>query len=70
MEKFYELLAEILEVEPKKLALETELKKTGTWNSLSIVSFMAMVDLEYDKQLEPEAIIDSQTVGDLYALIR
>ena len=60
--------AEMVERDPSTLTLETELKDIGTWDSLSQVSFMAMLDERFSKSVNPDRLDDAETVGDLWRL--
>lgn len=68
MEEFLEKVAELLELEGK---IDPEMSLTGVegWDSLSIVSFLAMVDIEYDKVLRVTDFKDAKTFGDLYKYV-
>lgn len=67
-EKFLEKLQEILDVEESPL-METALKEIEEWDSLSIVSFSAMADVECSKKLEAGKIRSAKTIQDLYDLL-
>lgn len=64
MSEFYEGLAEILEVEPSEVNAGLTLDE-GNWDSLAIVSTIALIDEVYDKTLSGEALEECKTVGDL-----
>ncbi len=68
VEDFLVEFAEIVERDPSTLTLETELKDIGTWDSLSQVSFMAMLDEKFGKSVDPDRLDDAGTVGDLWRL--
>ena len=69
MEQFLKNLCEILELEtppsPEKLLSEIE-----EWDSLAIVSFVAMADLKYKKTIQLSDIGKVTTVSDLYELVQ
>lgn len=67
MSEFYEGLAEILEVDEAEVAPELELG--DTWDSLAIVSTIALIDDVHDIQVRPEKLADCKTVGDIEALV-
>ena len=68
MSEFYEGLAEILEVETNEINAELELDE-GSWDSLAVVSTIALIDDVYDVTVHPNALGDCKTVGDIEALI-
>lgn len=68
MNEFYEGLAEILEVEADAITPETTLDE-GVWDSLAVVSTIALIDDVYDITVHPEKLGDCKTVGDIEALV-
>ncbi len=64
MSEFYEGLAEILEVDASEVNADLSLDK-GNWDSLAIVSTIALIDEVYDKTISGETLESCQTVGDL-----
>lgn len=68
MNEFYEGLAEILEVEVDEISADTELEE-GAWDSLAVVSTIALIDDVYDITVHPEKLGDCKTVGEIEALI-
>jgi len=65
--EFYEGLAEILEVDEAEVTPERELGEN--WDSLAIVSTIALIDDVYDVQVRPEKLAECKTVGDVEALV-
>lgn len=68
MSEFYEGLAEILEVDANEISANLELDE-GSWDSLAVVSTIALIDDVYDVTVHPNALGDCKTVGDIEALI-
>jgi acyl carrier protein len=68
MSEFYEGLAEILEIEVDQITPELELED-GSWDSLAVVSTIALIDDVYDVTVHPNALGDCKTVGDIEKLI-
>lgn len=68
MSEFYEGLAEILEVEQSDIDANFELGEDN-WDSLAIVSTIALIDDVYDITVRPEKLADCKSVGDLEQLI-
>ncbi len=69
MDEFLEKMTEILEPEIT-LTMETKLAEVEEWDSLGLVSFVAMVDSEYGKTMVFADIKKAQTVQDLYLLVK
>ena len=67
MSEFYEGLAEILEVNTSEVNSGLELG--DSWDSLAIVSTIALIDDVYDIQVRPEKLSECQTGGDIEALV-
>lgn len=68
--EFLNLFAEIVEEEPTSLTGSEKLKEQiAGWNSLAVVSFIAMVDEQFDLTLSPKAIAGCKTVNDLITLL-
>ncbi len=68
MSEFYEGLAEILEVDEDQINSDLELQE-GSWDSLAVVSTIALIDDVYDIQVHPNGIAECKTVGDLEKLV-
>jgi len=71
MTKFYEGMAEIFEVEPSAItpAFELTAATTADWDSLAIVSTIALVDDCFNVTLDGEGLAACKTVGDIEALV-
>jgi acyl carrier protein len=67
MSEFYEGLAEILEVETDEVSSDMELSEG--WNSLAVVSTIALIDDVYDVAVHPERLAECKTVGDIERLV-
>jgi len=67
MSKFYEEMAEILDVGASEIDSDYELGET--WDSLAIVSTIALIDELYDKSVSPDALGQCKTVGDIEKLV-
>ncbi|TFZ58138.1 acyl carrier protein [Methylorubrum sp. Q1] len=68
MSGFYEELAEILEVEPDQMTADLRLENTS-WDSLAVVSTIALIDEQYDRAVNATALAACETVGDIERLI-
>jgi acyl carrier protein len=58
--------------EPEKLNLlpETRFKELDEWDSIAAISIIAMVDNEYGTKLTGDDIRNSNTVNDLYQILK
>lgn len=65
MEKFKELLAEALEREDV-INMEDEFRSYDEWSSIAYLSIIAMMDEEYETQIEEAEFKKLKTVQDLY----
>lgn len=68
-EKKLELIAEILDVEKETLTPETKLSDLEEWDSIALISFMAMMDDEFDKIVKGADVKVQKTIKDLMALM-
>lgn len=68
-EEFLALLEELIEAPKGTLKSSETLESLENWNSLAVVSFMAMADEHYGVTLGAKQIADCKTVGDLLNLV-
>lgn len=69
MEKqFLENFTELFNTQ-QTIDMATEIGTIEEWDSLSIVSFAAMVNIKYDQEIMVEEVERAKTVHDLYLLI-
>ena len=52
------------------ITMGTLLKDIEAWDSLSIVSFLALMDVTFGKNINPLEAKTAKTIGDLYALVK
>lgn len=69
MEKFIEEMVDIMDIE-EHIEAESMLEDLEEWDSLSIVSFMAMANTKYGKKLSVSDVRSARTVLDLYELVK
>ena len=67
MSELYEGLADIFEVDVSEISPEKSLAEFG-WDSLAIVSTIALFDEIYSREIGADALKNCETVGDLEAL--
>lgn len=63
------ILEDIMEVDEGTLTPETLLSNIEEWDSVSFLSFMAMMDEKFGKIVTGSEIKTKETVGDLMALM-
>ncbi|HOM97494.1 MAG TPA: acyl carrier protein [Acetomicrobium sp.] len=61
------LIAQALDVEPEALKPETKLEELEEWDSLAVVSVIAMLDKHFSVRLKPNDIKSLTTVEDILA---
>ena len=66
--EFIKQVSDILEIDPKNLTGSEILEEIGNWDSLSIISFVAMVDAELNRIVSPEKLRQAKTIDDLVEL--
>lgn len=49
---------------------ETKFKELEEWSSLTALSVIAMIDEVYDVKIKGDDVRNSQTVNDLYAIVK
>lgn len=59
------LLEELLLIEKDTLDGATELNSISEWDSMAVISAMAMFDSVYNKDIKPEEIRKFKTVKDI-----
>lgn len=68
-EQKIKLLEEILDLEEGSLNAETVLKDLEEWDSVAFLSFIAMMDDEFGKNIKGSVVREQKTVADLMALM-
>lgn len=61
-------LAEMMETDAKGITLESALADL-VWDSMAVVSFIAMADAKYGKSVSATHLRDAKTVADLFVLV-
>lgn len=69
MKNFIEKLIDVMDIE-EEISADTVLENLEEWDSLSLVSFMAMANSEYGKRIAPADVKMAKTVADLYELVK
>lgn len=68
MDEFLEEMCEVLEED--KVSMENELEEFEFWDSLTILSVIALASENYDVSLNADEINKAKTVGGLWELIQ
>ena len=68
-EIFLERMADILDVEDE-ITLDTNLSELEEWDSLSIVSYVAMANAACGKKVDVKRVREAVTIQDLYNLLQ
>lgn len=67
---FLKSLREAIDADPKQsLELQTTLDDLPNWDSLAVVSIVAMLDLEFGVITSAQSIYACKSVADIYRLI-
>ena len=68
-ETFLEKMADILDAE-EEISFDTELSGLEEWDSLSIVSYIAMANASCGMKGDVKKVREAVTIGDLYDLLQ
>ena len=66
MDKFLELVAEIFEVEPKEISMDTVFRELEGFGSMVGFSLIIMMEDEYGVAVSVNEFLKCKTIGDLY----
>lgn len=66
--EFLAALEEMLELDAGSLSPDTALDSLDSWDSLAVISFIALVDEHFDHVVAGEDLAKAKTIGDLLAL--
>ena len=69
-EKLITALAEALEMDPQKINIEDKFRDYENYSSLTELSVLAMLDSEFNIEIEMKEFNKYLTVGDLIELLR
>ena len=68
-ETFLAKMADILDAE-EEISFDTELSGLEEWDSLSIVSYIAMANASCGMKVDVKKVREAVTIGDLYDLLQ
>lgn len=66
---FIQQIEDLLEMRPGTLHGDERLVDLAEWDSLAVMSFLALADEQYGQTVAPQAIGQAQTVNDLRGLL-
>ena len=66
MDKFLELVADVFEVEPEEITMDTVFRDLDDFSSLVGFSLIVMMEDEYDVKVSVDEFMECNTIGDLY----
>ena len=69
IQTFIEKFAEAVDVDASVLTAETEFRNLDEWDSVAYISVLAMMDEEYDIQIEMAQFKQLKTLGAIAACI-
>jgi acyl carrier protein len=69
-EPFLKELAEILEVDARELIRDYRVDRNPKWDSLTVISVMALVDDHFGAELSGSKLRDCTTMGQILDLIK
>ena len=64
IEKKLELFAEVLDLEVEEIIPEKKLEEYDEWDSVAVLSYIAMIDEEFGKEIKGAQIKEFVTVQD------
>ena len=67
-ELFLEKMADILDAE-EEISMDAQLDDIEEWDSLSVVSYVAMANTACGKKVDVKAVREAETIRDLYDLL-
>lgn len=71
LKEFIEKFAEQFDdTETSEIQADTEYRELDEWTSLTALSVIAMVDEEYDVQLKADEMRKTQTIQELFDLVK
>ncbi len=63
VQEFIEKFADAIDIESNELTAETEFRSLNEWDSVAYISVIAMMDEEYDIQIEMSVFKTLKTLG-------
>ena len=66
MQQFLELVAEIFEIEPEEITMDTVFRDLEDFSSMVGFSLIIMMEDEYGTKVSVDEFMECNTLGDLY----
>ena len=63
--KFVSQFKEVLDIESQEIGLDLEFRNLQEWDSLALLSVIAMIDDEYDIIIKGNSFKELKTIGDI-----
>lgn len=70
VQEFIEKFAEAIDIKANELTAETEFRALDEWDSVAYISVIAMMDEEYDIQIEMTTFKTLKTLGSIAEYIK
>lgn len=70
MEGFIDFVAEVMDVDPDEISMETEYKTYEKWDSLMMLTLVMEIEAEYDVSIPMEKLGSVKTLADLYEFVK
>ena len=67
--EFIEVLEQVWELDPGTIRGDEVIDDVGTWESIAVVEFIALIDENAGITLQPEKIAEAKTIQDLMNLL-
>jgi acyl carrier protein len=64
--KFLEMISEVFEIEDRTIKMSDEFRHYDEWDSLALLSLIAMLDDEYGVEIEEKVLKTLLTLQDLF----
>lgn len=68
-EKVIEIIANVLEVSPEEITLESTVGDFPKWDSLGQLTILQSVQDEFEVEFEPEEMMDIEDVNDIIKIV-
>lgn len=68
-EKVIEIIANVIEVKPVEITLESSIGDFPKWDSLGNLNILQEIQDEFDIELDPDEIIDLEDVNDIINIV-
>lgn len=68
--KFLDFVAQIMEIQPEEISMDTEYKVFSKWDSLMMMNLIMEIEEEYDTVIPIEKVGNIKKLEDLFNLLR